>query len=145
MQELHRERLMSTLRNHADLFTWQPFDMLGIDPNDICHHLALCTKAKPVSYTTWLSNVVLVKKHNRKWWMCIDYSDLNKACPKDSYPLPSIDRLVNKAWDFQVLSFLDAYSDYNQIQMYPFDVDKIAFRLNEPTYCYQFMSFGLKM
>jgi len=50
-------------------------------------------------YTTWLANVVLVKKPNGKWRMCTDYIDLNKACPKDSYPLPSIDRLVNGATD----------------------------------------------
>ncbi|RDX91787.1 hypothetical protein CR513_26175, partial [Mucuna pruriens] len=68
---------------------------------------------KEVSYTTWLSNVVLVKKSNRKWRI------LNKAWPKDSYPLLSIDRLVDEASGFQVLDFLDAYFGYNQIKMYP--------------------------
>ncbi|RDX99433.1 hypothetical protein CR513_17508, partial [Mucuna pruriens] len=53
------------------------------------------------SYTTWLSNVVLVKKHNKKWRMCVDYFDLNKACPKDSYPLLSINRLINGTSTFQ--------------------------------------------
>ena len=66
-------------------------------------------------YTTWLSNVVLVKKANGKWRMCVDYIDLNKACPRDAYPLPNIDRLVDGAAGNKVLSFLDAYSGYNQI------------------------------
>ena len=63
--------------------------------------------------STWLANVVMVKKANNKWWICTDYIDLNRACPKDAYPLPNIDRLVNGAFGFQVLSFLDAYSGYN--------------------------------
>jgi len=64
-------------------------------------------------YTTWLANVVLVTKSNSKWRMCVDYKDLNKACPKNSYPLPNIDRLVDGAAGQKVLSFLDAYSGYN--------------------------------
>jgi len=59
-------------------------------------------------YTTWLSNVVLVKKANGKWRICVDYTDLNKSCPRDAYPLPNIDRLVDSAADNKVLSFLDA-------------------------------------
>ena len=59
--------------------------------------------------------------------MCVNYTDLNKACPKDSYPLPSIDELVDMASRFQFLSFLDAYSGYNQIPMHPLDEEKIAF------------------
>ncbi|XP_027905727.1 uncharacterized protein LOC114165268 [Vigna unguiculata] len=79
---------------------------------------------KEATYTTWLANVVLVKKANGKWRMCTDYTDLNKACPKDMYPLPSIDRLVDGAAGHKVLSFLDAYSGYNQIPMYPPDKEK---------------------
>ncbi|KAK2374249.1 hypothetical protein QL285_075225 [Trifolium repens] len=64
-------------------------------------------------YSTWLSNVVLVKKNNGKWRMCVDYTDLNRACPKDAYPLPSIDKLVDNSSGFKLLSFMDAYSGYN--------------------------------
>ena len=71
-----------------------------------------------VTYPTWLLNVVMVKKSNGKWQMCVDYTDFNKACSKDSYPLPSIDGLVYAASDFRFLSFLDAYSGYNQIPMH---------------------------
>nr|KYP39822.1 Transposon Ty3-I Gag-Pol polyprotein [Cajanus cajan] len=65
---------------------------------------------REVRYTTWLANVVLVKNNSGKWRMCVDYTDLNRACPKDSYPLPSIDRLVDGASGHALLSFLDAYS-----------------------------------
>ncbi|GAU38515.1 hypothetical protein TSUD_396320 [Trifolium subterraneum] len=61
-------------------------------------------------YTIWLSNVVLVKKSNGKWRMCVDYTDLNRACPKDAYPLPNIDKLVDNSSEFKLLSFMDAYS-----------------------------------
>ena len=64
-------------------------------------------------YTTWISNVVLVKKSNGKWRMCIDYTDLNRACPKDAYPLPNIDKLVDNSAGFKLLLFMDAYSVYN--------------------------------
>ncbi|RDX94479.1 hypothetical protein CR513_23131, partial [Mucuna pruriens] len=88
--------------------------------------------------------MVLVKKHNRKWRMYVDYFDLNKACPKDSYPLSSIDWLVDGASGFQVLGFLDVFFGYNQIKMYPLDADKTAFMTDGLTYCYQVMPFDLK-
>jgi len=68
---------------------------------------------KEATYTTWLVNIVLVKKTNGKWRMCIDYTNLNKACPRDTYPLSNIDRLVDDAAGHKVLSFLEAYSRYN--------------------------------
>jgi len=95
-------------------------------------------------YTTWLSNVVLVKKANGKWRMCVDYTDLNKACPRDAYPLPNIDRLVDGAAGNQVLSFLDAYSGYNQIPMVTSDMNKTAFITDDANYFYKVMPFGLK-
>jgi len=55
-------------------------------------------------YTTWLSNVVLVKKSNGKWRMRVDYTDLNRACPKDAYPLPNIDKLVDNSFGYKLLS-----------------------------------------
>ena len=99
---------------------------------------------KEIHYTTWLANVVLVKKSNGQWRMCVDYTSLNKACPKDAYPLPSIDRLVDGAAGNKVLSFLDAFSGYNQISMYDRDVEKTTFITEASNYCYQVMPFGLK-
>jgi len=99
---------------------------------------------REAQYTTWLSNVVLVKKPNEKWRMCTDYIDLNKACPKGTYLLPNIDRLVDGASGQEMMSFLDAYSGYNQIQMYEPDIPKTAFTTDTANYCYKVMSFGLK-
>lgn len=95
-------------------------------------------------YSTWLSNLIKVKKSNEKWQMCIDYTNLNEACPKDSYPLPSIDGLVNVASSFRFLSFMDVYSRYNQIPMHLLDEEKTAFITPMTNYCYKVMSFGLK-
>ena len=71
--------------------------------------------------------MVLVKKSNDKWRMCVNFTDLNKACPKDSSPLPSIDALVDSGSGCKLLSFLDAFSGYNQIRMHPMDECKTAF------------------
>ncbi|GAU37149.1 hypothetical protein TSUD_293060 [Trifolium subterraneum] len=95
-------------------------------------------------YTTWLSNVVLVKKSNGKWRMCVDYTDLNRACPKDAYPLPNIDKLVDNSSRFKLLSFMDAYSGYIQIKMAEIDKKKTAFMTETGNYYYNVMSFGLK-
>jgi hypothetical protein len=66
-----------------------------------------------VYYPDWLANVVLVKKSNGKWRMCMDFTDLNKACPKDSFPLPRINALVDSTSGYELLSFMDAFSGYN--------------------------------
>ncbi|XP_017408416.1 uncharacterized protein LOC108321234 [Vigna angularis] len=99
---------------------------------------------REVTYTTWLANVVMVKKSSGKWRMCTDYTDLNKACPKDSHPLPNIDALVDGASEHRVLSFLDAYSGYNQIPMFGPDREKTAFITERANFYYEVMPFGLK-
>jgi len=88
--------------------------------------------------------MVLVKKANGKWRMCVDFTDLNKTCHKDSYPLPNIDSLVDSASGCQLLCFLDAFSRYNQICMHPRDECKTAFKTELSSYCYKVMPFGLK-
>ena len=72
---------------------------------------------REVFYPEWLANVVMVKKNNDKRRMCVDFIDLNKACPKDSSPLPRIDQLVDSIVGYKLLSFMDALSGYNQIMM----------------------------
>jgi len=99
---------------------------------------------REIQYPEWLANVVLVKKANGKWRMCVDFTDLNKACPKDSYPLPNIDTLVDSASGCKMVSFLDAFSGYNQIKMHPRDESKTTFMTETSSYCYKVMSFGLK-
>ena len=122
MPEELLNKLITVLRNNKDIFAWKPFDIPGIDLEEICHKLSVCREARSISqkrrklgeerrkaaieeteklmqvgfireapYTTWLFNVMLVKKPNGKWRMCTAYTDLNKACPKDTYPLPNID------------------------------------------------------
>ncbi|RDX82513.1 hypothetical protein CR513_36683, partial [Mucuna pruriens] len=86
----------------------------------------------------------MVKKANGKWQICTDYTDLNKVCPKDPYLLPNIDRLVDKASGFALLSFVDAYSKYNQIRVHPQDEAKTAFITDSGAFYYKVMSFGLK-
>jgi hypothetical protein len=97
-----------------------------------------------VYYPDWLANVVLVKKSNGKWRMCVDFTDLNKACPKDSFPLPRIDALVDSTSGYELLSFMDAFSYYNQILIHPEDREKTAFITDRGLYCYKVMPFGLK-
>ena len=99
---------------------------------------------REIQYLEWLANVVLVKKASEKWWMCVDFIDLNKTCSKDSYPLPSIDTLVDSASGCKLLSFLDAFSGYNQICMHPRDECKTTFMTELSCYCYKVMPFGLK-
>ena len=82
---------------------------------------------REVYYPNWLANVVMVKKANGKWRMCVDFTDLNKAYPKDSYPLPRIDTLVNSTTRHQLLSFMDAFSGYNRIKMEEADQEKTSF------------------
>lgn len=70
-----------------------------------------------VEYSSWLANLVMEKKPNNKWRMCVDYIDLNKACAKDYYPLPRIDALVDSTSGYEFLNFMDAFSGYCKIKM----------------------------
>ncbi|KAI0515647.1 hypothetical protein KFK09_008313 [Dendrobium nobile] len=99
---------------------------------------------REVHYPAWLANVVMVRKASGAWRMCVDYTDLNKACPKDSFPLPRIDQLVDATSGHQMLSFMDTYSGYNQIQMNPADEEAISFQTDKGLYFYLVMPFGLK-
>nr|AAQ56341.1 putative gag-pol polyprotein [Oryza sativa Japonica Group] len=82
---------------------------------------------REVLHPEWLANPVMVWKANGKWRMCVDFTDLNKACPKDHFPLPRIDQLVDSTAGCELLSFLDAYSGYHQISMAKEDEEKTAF------------------
>ena len=99
---------------------------------------------KRVKYPEWVSNPVLVKKVDVSWRMCIDFKDLNKACPKDLYPLPEIDWKIESLAGFRYKCFLDAYKGYHQIQMAKKDEEKTAFHTEEGVFCYTKMPFGLK-
>ena len=97
-----------------------------------------------VYYPDWLFNVIVVKKANGKWRMCMDFTDLNKTCTKDSFPLSRIDQLVDSTVGHKLLTFMDAFSGYNQIKMTKEDQEKIAFITSQGLYCYKVMPFKLK-
>ncbi|XP_050233272.1 uncharacterized protein LOC126681766 [Mercurialis annua] len=96
---------------------------------------------RKVDYPEWLANVVLIKKSNGRWRLCIDFTDLNNACPKDSFPLPNIDQLVDATCGFAVYAFLDASQGYHQIPMNKDDEEKTEFTTDLGTYCYKKMPF----
>jgi hypothetical protein len=97
-----------------------------------------------VHHPVWLANPVIVPKANGKLRMCIDYTSLNKACPKDPYPLPRIDQIVDSTSGCDLLSFLDAYYGFHQIQMSREDRKHTAFVTVDELYCYVVMPYGLK-
>ena len=97
-----------------------------------------------VFHPEWLANPVLVLKKNGTWRMCVDYTDLNKACPADPFALPRIDQIIDATAGCARLSFLDAYSGYHQIKMAVKDQEKTAFITPFGAFCYVSMPFGLK-
>jgi hypothetical protein len=99
---------------------------------------------REVFYPDWLANPVLVRKKNKEWRMCVDYTDLNKACPKDPFALPRIDQVIDGTAGCALLYFLDAYSGYHQIPLKESDQIKTAFITPFGAFCYNTMPFGLK-
>ncbi|RVW62081.1 Transposon Tf2-12 polyprotein [Vitis vinifera] len=97
-----------------------------------------------VEYPEWLANVIPVPKKDGKVRVCVDFRDLKKASPKDDFPLPHIDLLVDSTAGHSMLSFMDGFSGYNQILMAPEDMEKTTFIIEWGTYCYRVMPFGLK-
>jgi hypothetical protein len=93
--------------------------------------------------SVWLANPVLVPKKTGGLRMCINYTDLNKHCPKDPFPLPRIDQVVDSTAGSILLCFLNCYSGYHQIALHPDDEDKMAFITPHDIYCYKVMTFGL--
>ena len=99
---------------------------------------------KEVFYPEWLANTVVVKKKSGKWWVCVDFTDLNKACLKDPFPMPRIDQLVDATAGHPRMSFLNAFQGYHQIPLALEDQEKTAFMTLTGNYHYKVMSFGLK-
>ena len=85
-----------------------------------------------------------MKKKNGQIRICVDFRDLNKACPKDDFPLPITEMMIDAIMEYRVLSFMDGSSGYNQIKMAPEDAIHTAFRTPKGIYCYKVMPFGLK-
>jgi hypothetical protein len=100
---------------------------------------------REVFHPEWLANPILVcKKNTNEWRMCVDYTNLNKHCPKDPFGLPWIDQVIDSTAGCDLLCFLDCYSGYHQIAIKEEDQEKTAFITPFGAYCYMTMSFGLK-
>jgi Reverse transcriptase (RNA-dependent DNA polymerase). len=99
---------------------------------------------KEVLHPDWLANLVLVRKKTGQWRMCVDYTDLNKSCPKNPFGLPRIDQVVDSTAGCELLSFLDCYSGYHHIRLKESDCLKTSFITPFGAYCYITMPFGLK-
>ena len=158
-----------------DVFAWDTYEALGVDPSFICHHLNVNPSATPkkqpprrppkehanairyevmklkktgaikeVFYPKWLANTVVVKKKSNKWRVCVDFMDLNKACPKNLFPMPLIDQLVDTTASHPRMSFLDAFQRYHQIPLAANNQEKTAFVTPIGNYHYKVMPFGLK-
>jgi hypothetical protein len=108
------------------------------------HRVLEANFIEPIAYPTWLANVVMVQKKSGKWCMCIDFTSLNKACPKDNFPLPRIDKIVDSAARCEVMSLLDCFSGYHQIYMKEEYKASTSFITLFDTYCFIRMPEGLK-
>ena len=97
-----------------------------------------------IAYSNWAANIVLVPKKNGKVRMCVNYRDLNRANPKDNFPLPHIDTLIDNIATNRFFSFMDGFLGYNQIKQAEEDKAKMAFTTHWGTYVYDVMPFGIK-
>ena len=115
--------------------------MEGIE--DEVHKLIECGFIREEQHPDWVANIVPVLKKNEKIRICVDYRDLNAAYPKDEFPLPITDVMIDNNCDFERIPFMDGFSRYNQIKMYPEDERHTSFRTPLGVSCYTVMSFGL--
>jgi hypothetical protein len=99
---------------------------------------------REVKYPVWLANTAPVKKKNGKRRMCVDFTDLNKACKKDDFPLERVDKIVDDAANSEMLSLLDMFSGYHQIRVRKEDEEKTSFITPFGTFCFVRMPEGLK-
>ncbi|XP_075083353.1 uncharacterized protein LOC142167094 [Nicotiana tabacum] len=99
---------------------------------------------REVKYPTWISSIVPVKKKNGQIRVCVNFRDLNNACPKDEFPLPIPELMIDSTTGYEAMSFMDGSSGYNQIRMTPKDEELTAFHTPKGIYCYKVIPFGLK-
>ncbi|GJW40387.1 hypothetical protein Tco_0066232 [Tanacetum coccineum] len=139
LTEEGRKELCGLLRRNLDIFSWRPADMTGVPRHIAEHRLNISEGCQPVRQKKR-------GKHLREinWRMCVDFKDLNKACPKDGYPLPEIDWKVESLCGYPFKCFLDAYKGYHQIKMAEEDEEKTTFVTSQGIFCYSKMPFGLK-
>uniref|UniRef100_A0A2N9GSP5 Uncharacterized protein n=1 Tax=Fagus sylvatica TaxID=28930 RepID=A0A2N9GSP5_FAGSY len=138
-----RELLERKKKRKEHVFASNYDEMPGIDPGLVAHSLNVEPGTKPV-HPLWLSNIVPVKKKNGQIRCCVNFRNLNKSCPKDEFPLPNVDLLIDSAAGHAMFSFVDRFSGYNQIRISTKDAEKTAFRIPIGNFYYTVMPFGLK-
>ncbi|KAL1337299.1 hypothetical protein AAHE18_10G129500 [Arachis hypogaea] len=158
-----KKELVEILKEYCDCFAWDYAEMPGLSCELVEHQLPLKANVKhnikeeierllkakfirTAMYVNWISNIVPVMKNNEKLRVCIDFRDLNSATPKDEYPMPIVDMLIDSTTGHEMLNFMDGYSGYNQIYIVEEDVSKTAFRCPGAleTFEWVVMPFGLK-
>ncbi|CAL8174006.1 unnamed protein product [Prunus armeniaca] len=166
-----QESYHQLLLEYKDVFAWTHKEMPGLDPKVAVHHLAVKPRTHPikqiqcrfspellsqieaevtgfireVKYPMWIANIVPVKKKiTKQIRICVDFRDLNEAFPKDDFPLPIIELMVDATTGHKALSFMDGSFGYNQIRMSLEDEELTSFRTPKGIYCYKVMPFGLK-
>ncbi|XP_057793079.1 uncharacterized protein LOC131009684 [Salvia miltiorrhiza] len=148
MSDQVRDELIICLRRNADVFAFSTADLKGIDRGLAEHCLNVDPKIKPVKQRTRNfgaeKDAAIREQKTNTWRMCVDFRDLNAACPKDHYPLPRIDQLVDATSGCALLSMMDAYQGYHQVKMNRGDIAKTAFAVCCGVYGWRSMPFGLK-
>uniref|UniRef100_A0A2N9HFT2 RNA-directed DNA polymerase n=1 Tax=Fagus sylvatica TaxID=28930 RepID=A0A2N9HFT2_FAGSY len=145
LSAVERACLINLLKEYQDVFAWK-YDEMPVEAQitQEVKKLLAAGFIKPIQHPRWLSNIVPVKKKNGQIRCCVDFRNLNKACPKDEFPLPNMDLLIDSAAGSAMFSFMDGFSGYNQIRMSPRDAEKTAFRTPIGNFYYTVMPFGLK-
>jgi hypothetical protein len=144
-------------QEYQDIFAWSYIEMPSLDPSIVEHHidtwpditpiiekLRIAGFIYPIAYMSWVSNPVPVNKKQGIIRVCMDFHDLNHAYPKDNFPTPFINQIIDDCIGHDTLSFMDGFSGYNQIQIHPVDQYKTAFTTPWGTFAYRVMPFGLK-
>ncbi|GJW39599.1 reverse transcriptase domain-containing protein [Tanacetum coccineum] len=147
LTEEGRNKLCGLLQHNLDIFAWKPADMTGVPRHIVEHRLNVregCSPVKQKKRGQAADRNQAIQEEVGKLRMCIDFKDLNKACPKDGYPLPEIDWKVESLCGFPCKCFLDAYKIYHQIQIAKEDEEKSAFITGQGIFCYTKMPFGLR-
>ncbi|KAM2901555.1 hypothetical protein FF1_007532 [Malus domestica] len=140
------EKYYQLLLEYNDVFAWTYKEMPDLDPIIVVEIDKLIEAGfiREVQYPKWISNIVIVLKKSGQIRVCVDFRDLNDACPNDDFPLPIIEIMVDATTGYEAQSFMDDSSGYNQICMAFEDEELTAFRTPKGIYCYKVMPFGLK-
>ena len=169
-----KHKLIALLNEFRETFTWSYQDMPGLDTEIVMHRILVNSECPPVrqalrrmkseiilkikeevekklkagfltviTYSDWVANIIPMPKKDGKV-MCVDYRDSNRASPKDNFPLPHIDTLIDNIATNMFFSFMDGFLSYNQIKMAKEDKAKTTFTTHRGTYAYDVVSFSLK-